>query len=317
MGLKIIYAGTPDFAAAALRQLLTATDHQIVAVYTQPDRPAGRGRKLQASPVKELALEHNIPVEQPERLKDQPDTWEQLRSYNADLMVVAAYGLLLPKEVLEIPRLGCINIHASLLPRWRGAAPIHRAILAGDTQSGITIMQMDEGLDTGAMLYKVSTPIESDETSASLHDRLADLGGMALIESLSMFEQGKLEPEPQDDQLACYAKKLHKEEADIDWHASASTILRQINAFIPWPVSQTSWEGKKIRIWGAVLPEPSAAKGHSPGTVIKTGKEGIEVACGERSLLITHLQLPGKRQQDSASFLNAHQIEGAILSATG
>ena len=231
--LNIIFAGTPDFAAVALAALLES-EHNVIAVYTQPDRPAGRGRKLKASPVKQLALEHNLPVLQPTSLKGAEEQ-QQLADFQPDLMVVAAYGLLLPKVVLETPRYGCLNIHASLLPRWRGAAPIQRAILAGDSESGVTIMQMDEGLDTGGMLYKLTTPIDDGDSAQQLHDRLAELGADALLQTLAKLPGG-LEPEPQDEAQATYAKKLDKQEAAIDWTHSARQITRQINAFNPWPV---------------------------------------------------------------------------------
>jgi methionyl-tRNA formyltransferase len=307
--LNIVYAGTPEFAAVALAALLD-TPHRISAVYTQPDRPAGRGRKLKASPVKELALEHGIEVRQPESLKD-ADEQARLAALEPDLMIVAAYGLLLPAEVLAIPRLGCLNIHASLLPRWRGAAPIQRAILAGDAETGITIMQMDVGLDTGDMLYKLSTPITAEDNAQSLHDRLAELGARAITEALDGLQEGNLTAEKQDDSQACYAKKLQKAEALIDWQQSAVQIGRQVAAFNPWPVAQTLYQGEVLRIWEArSLEENPNAK---PGSVIRADRQGIDVACGEGVLRLLRLQRPGGKPQAVQDFLNANAIEGVTL----
>ncbi|MCG8122810.1 MAG: methionyl-tRNA formyltransferase, partial [Candidatus Thiodiazotropha taylori] len=266
--LKIIFAGTPDFAASALQALLT-TEHRVVAVYTQPDRPAGRGRKVQFSPVKQLAVEHDLEVFQPKTLKD-PQAQQILAQHQADLMVVVAYGLLLPQAVLDTPRLGCINIHASLLPRWRGAAPIQRAILAGDETSGVTIMQMEAGLDTGPMLSIRSTPIDAKETGGSLHDRLAELGSAALIEVLPGLSEGSVEAIPQDDSQANYASKLDKEEARIDWSQSAVQIDRQVRAFNPWPVAHCLYGDKVMRVWNSEV--VSADGSASPGQVVATAK---------------------------------------------
>ena len=300
--LRIIYAGTPDFAAIALEALL-GTDHKIVAVYTQPDRPAGRGRKLQASPVKQLAQTHDLPVYQPENFKDKKDI-EQLQQLNADLMIVAAYGLLLPKAVLDAPKLGCINIHASLLPRWRGAAPIQRAILAGDTETGITIMQMDEGLDTGDMLLKLSCPVTENDNGGSLHDRLADMGATALLDALTQIQNQTLNPKPQNDALSTYARKLDKKEALINWQDEATQINRQIRAFNPWPVAQTSINDHTLRIWSAeVLNDTTTVR---PGTVISCNKKGIDIACGTGVLRLIQLQPPGKKAMDAAAFLNGY-----------
>jgi methionyl-tRNA formyltransferase len=307
--LNIVYAGTPEFAATALAALLE-TEHRISAVYTQPDRPAGRGRKLKASPVKELALEHGIEVRQPESLKD-GDTQQALAALEPDVMIVAAYGLLLPAEVLAIPRLGCLNIHASLLPRWRGAAPIQRAILEGDAETGVTIMQMDVGLDTGDMLYKLATPITAEDNSQHLHDRLAELGAQAIVEALQAIQAGSIPPEPQDDALANYAKKLSKAEAAIDWQQSAAQIARQVAAFNPWPVAQTQLEEKVLRIWEAeALPDSANA---SPGHVIAEAKQGIDVVCGEGTLRLKRLQLPGGKPLSAAEFLNGRSLDGAAL----
>ena len=296
--LRIIFAGTPEFAAKALAALLNSR-HEILAVYTQPDRPAGRGRKLKPSPVKQLALEQQLPVFQPESLKT-PESIEELRAQEADVMVVAAYGLLLPPEVLKLPRYGCLNIHASLLPRWRGAAPIQRAILAGDSETGITIMQMDAGLDTGAMLLKKSCTITMEDTSASLHDRLAKLGAQAIVEALDQLPV--LKATPQDDSQVTYANKLSKTEARIDWHGSAQEIARQVRAYNPWPVAQTSVNGQTLRIWAAE-PQTQTVEA-AAGEVIRQDKQGIDIACGEGALRITHLQPAGSKPMDVAAFLN-------------
>ncbi|MCG7941050.1 MAG: methionyl-tRNA formyltransferase [Candidatus Thiodiazotropha lotti] len=307
--LKIIFAGTPDFAASALQALLT-TEHRVVAVYTQPDRPAGRGRKVQFSPVKQLAVAHNLEVFQPKTLKD-PEAQQMLEQHQADLMVVVAYGLLLPQAVLDIPRLGCINIHASLLPRWRGAAPIQRAILAGDETSGVTIMQMEAGLDTGPMLSIRSTPIDPAETGGSLHDRLAELGSEALIEVLPGLSEGRIEAVPQDDSLANYASKLDKEEAKIDWSQAAVQIDCQVRAFSPWPVAHCLYGDKVMRIWSSEVVGGDGSV--TPGQVVASGRAGIDVATGEGVLRITQLQMPGKRAMAAGDFLNAHTMDGVVL----
>ncbi|MEG3026124.1 MAG: methionyl-tRNA formyltransferase, partial [Aeromonas sp.] len=247
--LKLIFAGTPDFAARHLAALLSS-DHEVVAVYTQPDKPAGRGQKLTASPVKELALAHELPVYQPASLRSE-EAQAELAALGADLMVVVAYGLILPKVVLDTPRLGCINVHGSLLPRWRGAAPIQRAIWAGDTETGVTIMQMDVGLDTGAMIRKVTCPIASDETSTSLYDKLAELGPQALVDTLNAMAAGEARAQEQDDALANYAQKLSKEEARIDWSMDAAAIERCIRAFNPWPISWFEVAEQTIKVWQA------------------------------------------------------------------
>ncbi len=307
--LNIVYAGTPEFAAVALSALID-TPHRISAVYTQPDRPAGRGRKLKASPVKELALQHGIEVRQPESLKD-PNEHAALAALEPDVMIVAAYGLLLPLEVLSIPRLGCLNIHASLLPRWRGAAPIQRAILAGDAETGITIMQMDVGLDTGDMLYKLSTPIHENDNAQTLHDRLASLGARAVTEALEGLQQGRLTAERQDESQACYAKKLHKAEAEINWHQTAPQIARQVAAFNPWPVAQTHYKDEVLRIWEARALDERSDK--PAGSVIHADKKGIDIACAEGVLRLLRLQRPGGKPQDAANFLNANSVDGVVL----
>lgn len=305
--LRIIFAGTPDFAASCLEALLK-TEHDIVAVYTQPDRPAGRGRKLRPGPVKALAQQHNLPVFQPLSLKDQAEQ-QALRELNADLMVVVAYGLLLPQAVLDAPRLGCINVHASLLPRWRGAAPIHRALLAGDDTTGITIMQMDAGLDTGDMLSKVECPILADDTSGRLHDRLAELGARALVECLAPLAAGTLTPEKQDDSQACYAHKLEKQEAQVNWSQPAERIVRGVRGFNPWPVAYTRLGEDNLRIWSASA-DPHGSNA-TPGTIIESSADTIRVAAGEGSVLLTELQLPGGKPQPVKTLMNAHQARFA------
>jgi len=298
--VRLVFAGTPDFAATGLKALIAA-GHTIVGVYSQPDRPAGRGRKLQPSPVKQVALDHEIPVFQPETLKT-AEAQKQLADLKPDVMIVAAYGLILPKAVLDIPTHGCLNIHASLLPRWRGAAPIQRAIAAGDSETGITIMQMDEGLDTGAMLLKSLTAIDTSDTGGSLHDRLAELGGKAIIEALELLKKGELTGEPQNDDLACYASKLSKTEGHIDWATDATAIERLVRAFNPWPGTYTDLGDQRIRIHEArALVTDSDA---FPGTVVHRDREGIDIACGNGTLRITRLQLPGSRAQSVNDLIN-------------
>lgn len=305
-GLNIIFAGTPEFAATHL-QALISSQHKVIAVYTQPDRPAGRGRKLTASPVKQLALQHDLPVYQPVSLKDSEEQ-RKLVQLNADVMIVVAYGLILPVEVLQAPRLGCINVHASILPRWRGAAPIQRAILAGDAETGVTIMQMDAGLDTGDMLLVEKTPISASDTSQTLHDRLAQIGSQALVKAIDLLGDGQLLPQSQDNNLATYAEKIKKPEAGIDWRQSAEEIHRKVRAFNPWPVAETKLDEKTIRIWeSSVLPDNNPG---NPGTVVKESRDGIDVATGKDLLRITRLQLPGGKPLAVSEFLNAHSLEG-------
>ncbi len=304
MRLRIAFAGTPEFALPSLDALL-ATEHAIIGVWTQPDRPAGRGRKLAASPIKQHALAHSIPVYQPASFQTTA-THLQLRTLKPDVMVVAAYGLLLPSAVLGIPHFGCINIHASLLPRWRGAAPIQRALLAGDTATGITLMQMNQGLDTGDILDIRKTPIRADDTAQSLHDRLAKLGATAIIELLAALPD--VTRVPQAASAATHAAKLTRAEARIHWAASAVDIALRVRAYNPWPVAHTQWCGEWLRIWTAQA--ISSAIADKPGTVIATGSAGIDVATGNGTLRIQELQAAGRRRIAAADFARGRALVG-------
>jgi len=281
--------------------------HPVIAVYTQPDRPAGRGHKLMPSPVKLLAQQHGLPVLQPATLRD-PAAQAELAALQPDLLLVVAYGLILPQAVLDIPPLGCINSHASLLPRWRGAAPIQRAIEAGDEQSGVTLMQMEAGLDTGPMLRKVTTPISAEDNAASLHDRLALLGARAMAEAIGPLAQGTLAGQQQDDTLATYAHKLNKEEARINWQRPAVELERQIRAFYPWPVSHALLAGETLKVLNACPGEGTGA----PGTILQASKQGLTVACGSGALCLTRLQLPGGKPLAFADLLNSRQEQFAV-----
>jgi methionyl-tRNA formyltransferase len=312
--MRIVFAGTPEFAVPALEALVGGL-HSVVAVYTQPDRPAGRGRALTASPVKQRALALNLPVHQPASLRDAA-VQAELAALKPDLMVVVAYGLILPQAVLDIPKHGCLNIHASLLPRWRGAAPIQRAIRAGDQETGITIMQMDAGLDTGPMLLQLSCPIENDDSAARLHDRLAPLGAEALLRVLPPLEAGTLKPQPQPTEGVTYAHKLDKREAQIDWRQPALAIARQVRAFNPWPVATTTLNGKTVRLWQArVLATESA--GAPPGRILAAGAEGVDVATGAGVLRLLQLQWPGGRVLSAAEAANGRELAGRQFESAG
>lgn len=302
--MRIVFAGTPQFAASHLQALLDCPSHQVAAVFTQPDRPAGRGKKLTASPVKLLAANHQIPVHQPLSLKAAAEQ-QILANYSADIMVVVAYGLLLPKAVLATPGHGCINVHASLLPRWRGAAPIQRAIEAGDTETGVTIMQMAEGLDTGDMLRKAHCPITADDNAGTLHDKLAGIGPDALLAVLDEIAQGTVVAEKQDDEQSNYAPKITKQEALVNWHEHVKTLVLKTRAFNPFPICYSTLSGERIRIWKGVA-VPNQHHKVVPGTIIHTDKSGILVQTGEGCLLITALQLPGKKPLNVGEVLNAH-----------
>ncbi|MBI5006592.1 MAG: methionyl-tRNA formyltransferase [Nitrosomonadales bacterium] len=301
--MKIIFAGTPQFAASALDAILK--EHEVVAVLTQPDRPSGRGMQLTASPVKQLAQQHGLPVLQPPTLKTE-EAQQAVAALNADVMVVAAYGLILPKSVLEMPRYGCLNIHASLLPRWRGAAPIQRAILAGDAETGITIMQMDEGLDTGAMLLKKVCGIVADDTAETLHDRLAGMGAQAITETLQDMAHGKLQPEQQDAGLATYAAKLSKGEALLDWTQDAQQLERAVRGYFPFPVAHTVFGGTPVKIQRAGLAEGKTAP---PGTIIAVEKDVILVACGKGTLALKVMQKPGGKPLPAAQFIQGFPLK--------
>jgi methionyl-tRNA formyltransferase len=312
--MRVIFAGTPEFAAVALAQILAA-GHEVPLVLTQPDRPAGRGMKLQASAVKQLALQHHIPVAQPMSLRldgKYPDDAAQaqaaIAAANADVMVVAAYGLILPQWTLSAPRLGCLNIHASLLPRWRGAAPIPRASEAGDAQTGVVIMQMDAGLDTGDMLLTGVLDIDAQDTTATLHDRLADLGGALVVQALNDAHAGQLKPVKQPLEGITYAHKIEKAEAAVDWREAATTIDRRVRAFNPFPAAAAQLNGEVIKLWRAV-PEPSTNASHAgPGTVLSADAQGVRIACGEGVLCVTELQRAGGKRLAAADFLRGFPL---------
>lgn len=308
-GLTVVFAGTPDFSVPAF-EAIAASRHRIVAAYTQPDRRAGRGLRTEPGPVKAAAAARGIPTEQPATLKD-PAAVDRLAARRPDVMVVVAYGLLLPQAVLDVPRLGCLNIHASLLPRWRGAAPIQRAILAGDPRTGVTIMRMEAGLDTGPMLSRQAVEIRADETGGSLHDRLARLGASMIVEALDRLETGTAEFEPQDASLATYARKLSKAEALIDWTWPAAAIERQVRAFDPWPVAETRLDGQQLRIWAARVGSETVTA--PPGTVVASGPEGIAVATGRGQLLLSRVQAPGKRALPAPEFARGRHLVGRVL----
>jgi methionyl-tRNA formyltransferase len=333
--LRVAFAGTPDFSVPAL-EALVASGHSVVGVLTQPDRPKGRGRQIAASPVKAAALAHGIPVSQPQSLKSEADRAE-LAAWRPDVLVVVAYGLILPRAALALPRLGCINIHASLLPRWRGAAPIQRAILAGDAHTGVTIMIMDVGLDTGPMLLRERVAIEANDTGGSLHDRLATLGASALIEGLAKHAAGTLEAVPQPSEGVTYAAKIDKSEALIDWNRDARAIERQVRAFNPWPIAETRLEGEQLRVFGAVaegfvegelegppdgametagsgkIADDRGSSAPEPGTIVTVRDDAVVVACGRGRLALRHVQRPGRRAVAARDFAHGVQLLGRRL----
>ncbi|HWD30675.1 MAG TPA: methionyl-tRNA formyltransferase [Pseudomonas sp.] len=308
--MRIVFAGTPEFAAEHLKALIDSP-YEVVAVYTQPDRPAGRGQKLMPSAVKQLAVDNGIQVLQPPTLRN-AEAQAELAALKPDLMVVVAYGLILPQAVLDIPRLGCINSHASLLPRWRGAAPIQRAVEAGDSESGVTVMRMEAGLDTGPMLLKVSTPISATDTGGSLHDRLAEMGPPAVLEAVAGLAAGTLQGEVQDDSLATYAHKLNKDEARLDWSRPAVELERLIRAFNPWPICHSTLNGEAVKVLAASL---STGNG-TPGEILGASKDGLIVACGEQALCLTRLQLPGGKALNFSDLFNSRRekfASGTVL----
>ena len=300
--MKIVFAGTPDFAAAHLQALIDCDQHHIVAVYTQPDRPAGRGKKLTPSPVKQLACDHNINVFQPPSLKNS-EAQQQLANLDADIMIVVAYGLLLPQAVLDIPRLGCINVHGSLLPKWRGAAPIQRAIEAGDRETGICIMQMDAGLDTGPVISVARCPITAADTSATIYQKLSKLGAPTLLAALAKIDQGVAVAEQQDDSQSTYARKIDKAEALIDWSEAAETLARRVRAFNPFPATFSYIAGDRVKIWGAVAIDANSDQ--SVGTIVDATADGIVVQTGSGQLLISQIQLAGKSKMPVSELLKS------------
>lgn len=307
--LNIIYAGTPEFAVPALQALLHGR-HRVLAVYTQPDRPAGRGRKLQASPVKSCALEHGLAVFQPENFKSAADL-DKLAGLQADLMIVAAYGLLLPPAVLAAPRLGCVNIHASLLPRWRGASPIQQAILAGDSHSGVTLMKMEQGLDSGDMIASRAIEIDAGWSAGDLHDRLAPLGAELLMENIDTIEDALHNAQPQDETEVTYAPRLVKQQAQVDWSKSLAQLLREVRAFNPWPVSYSEIDGQNLRLWRAQASAQDVAG--EEGVVVGHDSGGVYVKCGDGVMQITEMQFAGRNRCSAAQALNARDLTGCVL----
>ena len=310
--MKVIFMGTPDFSVGTLEALIEA-GHEVALVVTQPDKPNGRGVKMKYTPVKEVAVAHNIPVYQPKRIRE-PECIEELRKYNADIMVVIAFGQILPKEILEMTPYGCVNVHASLLPSYRGAAPIQWAVINGEKVSGVTTMQMNEGLDTGDMLLKVEIPLDEKETGGSLHDKLAEAGARLCVETLDALKAGTVTPEKQGDSPTAYAKMLDKHMGKIDWKMSAKEIERLIRGLNPWPSAYTRWNenDKGMKIWEAEVAEGQTDK--AVGTVVEVAKDGFFVQTGDGLLKITALQIPGKKRMDAAAFLRGYQMEtGTVL----
>lgn len=297
--MKMIFMGTPDFAAGALEALIQKGE-EIVLVVTQPDKPKGRSKELVFSPVKECALRHNIPVFQPVKIKE-AEAVSKLREYEADIFVVAAFGQIVSKEILDMPKYGCVNIHASLLPKYRGASPIQNVILDGEKQTGITIMQMDEGIDTGDILYKKKIEIQREDTFEMLHDKLMVLGGEAICEAIDLIEEGALEPEKQDDSLSCYAKLIKKEMGELDFQKDALVLERKVHGMNPWPSAYTFYHGKQMKIWNATALEKNTEA--QAGLVVSVTKDAIEVACGTGVLSVSELQLEGKKRMSAHDFL--------------
>lgn len=312
MSLRVAFAGTPEFAVPPLAAL-AASPHAVVGVLTQPDRPAGRGRLLRASPVKRFAQEHGWPIDQPGTLRTEEGR-AHLVAWQPDVLVVVAYGLILPQAALDIPRLGCLNIHASLLPRWRGAAPIQRAILAGDQETGVAIMRMEAGLDTGPVLLERRIPIRADDTAGSLQARLAELGAAALIEALEQLETGRAQPVPQRADGATYARKIDKSEARIDWRRSAAEIERQVRAFQPWPVAEMRVGDEIVRVHRAALGDAALGAGAEPGSVLGLDERGLVVACGDGTIALQTLQRPGRRPVTAREFAATVPVVGQRLS---
>lgn len=310
--MKIVFMGTPDYAAEALRALIRA-GHEITAVVTQPDKPKGRSGEPVPSPVKVCALEHGIPVLQPKRIRT-PEATEELRKYPADVYVVAAFGQILTQEILDMPPYGCLNIHASLLPKYRGASPIQHVIIEGEEKTGITVMQMDAGIDTGDMLYKKEIPIEAEENYETLHDKLTVLGGEAIVEAIELLEQGKLVPEKQEDSDSCYAPKIAKEMGRIEFSKSAAEIDRLIRGMTPWPSAYTGYQGKQLKIWKAVPLETYDNKGRSGGEILEVSKNSVIVAAGKGAVEILELQLEGKKRMTTHDFLlGVKMLPGEML----
>lgn len=308
--MKIAFMGTPEFAVRVLEGLL-ATEHEVGLVVTQPDKAKNRGKKIQYTPVKEKAAEHGIKVLQPERVRGNAEFMGELTEYNPDIIIVVAYGQILPKEVLELPKYGCVNVHASLLPRLRGAAPIQRAIIEGDEETGVTIMQMSEGLDTGDMLLKESIKIESMNYS-SLHDALADIGAELMVKALSLIERGEIKPEPQDDSKSSYAKMVFKQEGKIDFSKEPEEVERLIRGFDPWPGAFCDYEDMVMKLWKAEPVKQNTGK--APGTIAEVSKDGMKIACGSGTLLVTEIQVPGKKRVAVSDYLKGNQIkEGIVL----
>lgn len=303
--MRIIFMGTPDFSVGTLEALIEA-GHEIALVVTQPDKPKGRGGKMQYTPVKEVAVEHGIPVYQPRRIRE-PECIEELRKYNADIMVVIAFGQILPKEILEMTPYGCINVHASLLPKYRGAAPIQWAVINGEKVSGVTTMQMNEGLDTGDMILKTEVVLDEKETGGSLHDKLAAAGAKLCVETLKALEEKTATWEAQGESTTEYAKMLDKKMGDIDWNQSAVSIERLIRGLNPWPSAYTDWNGKVMKIWEAEVVEKQTEE--VPGTIVDVEKDGFLVQTGVNCLKVTALQIPGKKRMDAGAFLRGYQIE--------